>query len=228
MRALIRARVRGLVVMSGALLVFAVGGGVALALTERESHRSTPPLIEPSDSDAVPAEAASAPPLASIFGVLEQPQQANDAVGATSPGHDGLVTQGVDPSKARLMTSLSGWGAWLVPGDGVVCLYAALTTNAVGGGSACPYVAQGADGFNLTIGGGTSNAAGIPANHVLLAGVVPDGVNAVEVAFKDGGEQKLGVVRNAYLAVVPGDAVSVSYDDSNGRQSRLVASCGAC
>jgi hypothetical protein len=216
--------------VGGSLLSFAVLGGVAFGLNKHQSRRSTPPVIMPRHSTAASSAAAGAPALANVFGVLAQPRRASDSLGTAASGQDiraGLAVHGVDPAQARLMRSVSGWGAWLVPGDGVVCLHASPMTNAAGG-SACPFASQGADGFNLTISGGAGGADAIPAGSVLVAGVVPDGVRTVQVAFKNGDEQTLNVTRNAYMAVLADNAVSVSYTDANGPQVRLVASCGAC
>lgn len=224
----VKALRRPLVAVGTVSLAITLISGAALGMIRGESQRRTPPLIMSKHRAVKAAGGASA--MADRFAVLTRPVQPTDALGPALPGpsgRDALTEHGASPSQARLTRSLSGWGAWLVPGQEVVCLYASRMTGPEGG-SACPYNAQGSDGFLLSVGGGSSGESEIPANHVLVAGVVPDGVDAVQVAFTSGATQQLDVLNNGYMAILPDDAATVSYSDSNGPQSRLVPSCGSC
>ena len=214
----------GVAATVGLAIMLVTGAALGVGSDDQTSGR-TPPLIIPDQSGGA-APSASRSSLAKTFGVLAQPLEAADALGPALPGPRGadrLTEHGVDPADARLTRSLSGWGVWLVPGQDVVCLYASRLTRPEGG-SACPYHSQGSDGFLLSVGAG----ADVPAGHLLVAGVVPDGVDQVRVHSAGGGTQTLDVVQNAYVAVLPEDAMSISYTDSNGPQSRLVPSCGRC
>jgi hypothetical protein len=210
----------------GAVVSTVVAIGVAVAAASDAPSSQSPPLI----NGAAPASSPTiAPSALASFGVLRSGRTGTDALSASpaTGGDSPIAAAGADLSQARLTTTVRNWGVWLVPGANVLCLYSADLSGA-GGGSACPYASHAVDGFLFTLVGGPDGATGIPANELLLTGVVPDGVPSVLLHMGDGSTRTLTTTRNGFAALVPDTAKTVTYTDANGPQERLVPSCGAC
>jgi hypothetical protein len=94
---------------------------------------------------------------------------------------------GLDPSAGRILAQVDGKRLWLVPGNGYVCL--AVQDPGANGG----------------INGGCNSKAvalrdGLQSNDgKTIYGVLPDGIDRIEVTDDDGFRHVEPVVRNAYL-----------------------------
>jgi hypothetical protein len=177
-------------------------------------------LASVEDSTPVPSgayEAGTLAPLASTvdpadqaaFGILRRAVSAGDAVSAaqaqaaSSDSFSGMF--GANVALARRANGLGALGdAWVVPGDGSICLIAEGNVGAVDdalGGAACEADA-GATVGQLEMVAASEGAPGT----LLVVGVVPDGVASVSLTLADGTTQTLSVNDNVYMAEVQGGA----------------------
>jgi hypothetical protein len=154
---------------------------------------------------------------AATFSLLDRPLSASDAVPAIESGEvkgtPFVGSFGANLALSREATGFSTGGAWVVPGDGSVCLiadpsYSPGVSSAAGlsGGATCQFDADAVSG-QLTLTGATMHDPG----HFQLAGLVPNGVATVAVTEATGATVVLPVHDNVYMADLTQPAASVTF-----------------
>jgi hypothetical protein len=217
-----------------AIAVSCSGGGLALASALEDQRISPDQWVE---GKRVRPEPATAPELAAHLGILRRARTAVDALppwNAYAATHSPMAANGVNPLLSRRAMGFTEGGAWLIPGNGTICLE---TANAAGirqalqtmpagasasresahirgavGNTACATNADANRGFSA----GTAGSAQDPG-VVATAGIVPDGVESVTVTLSRGDEVKLPVHENVYMGEVRGWPASVSFLGPHGR-----------
>lgn len=111
----------------------------------------------------------------------------------------GLFGINMDYARVARQTA-TGADAYVVPGNGVICLFG----NEVGG--ACAPTAAAVSTPALTVG---ICGAHIPAGRLIAAGVVPDGLEDVVVHLRDGTTAKGDVQGNVYTGYAPLSAATL-------------------
>jgi hypothetical protein len=131
------------------------------------------------------------PPQAAAFAILRRPATASDALPASMLPDQFIHIYGANPDLARRVQGLpQGAEAWLVPGNGSLC----LVTN---GGASC-----GPDATLIKYGLAVESGARSEAQSV--TGVVPDGVTSVTMTLANGSQQDTPAVDNGYAATADG------------------------
>jgi len=92
---------------------------------------------------------------------------------------------GLDPSAARVLTRIDGNRLWLVPGNGFSCLAVEEPTGGINGGCDTEAVVL-RDGVRIN-------------NGTTIYGVLPDGIDKIEVTDDDGFRHVEPVSHNAYV-----------------------------
>jgi len=208
-------------------------GGLALAGTFGGQRISPQQWV---DGQRVQPEVAIAPAQSAHLGILRRPRVASDALpprDAFSATHTPMAANGVNPSLSRRAEGFTSGAAWVIPGNGTICL---IASNAQGlamasehlapgsttpkrivrvpganGGAACTTGSNASKGWSAGT-GGTSESPGM----IFTAGIVPDGVADVTVNLAGGGTLTLPVHENVYMAEIHGWPSSVSFTGSAG------------
>jgi hypothetical protein len=153
---------------------------------------------------------------ANTFAVLARPTGAGDAVpsvetqGLTSGSFTSYF--GANLLLARRASGFANGGAWVVPGNSAVCLIAdpayanGVTDASLAGAAACASDSRAASG-GLEFTAGSIRDAGVQT----IAGLVPNGVDAVTVHLAGGSVISETVHDNVYMGTVVGDVSSVTY-----------------
>lgn len=162
-------------------------------------HRARVAASNP--AQAVPEVSAIEPTQAQDFGVL-------DANGSVPAGIVKMINRSPTASRFGLNPSLgravgSEGDAWLIPGEGEVCLW--ITDPVDGGGLGCATDAQADAGLlSLSLVGAGSN----PSAHIV--GVVPDGVSTVNVSGQDA-NSTVTVRQDAWETTLPDQQLHVGF-----------------
>lgn len=193
------------------------GVGVALATS------SDAPITPKQYAQGARSSRAAQPGAldAATFGILRRPRTAADDIDPTQlaylksdPQSEGLT--GANFAQARRVEGLKTGSAWVVPGNGWVCVYSSstadgsLSVTGLGGGMCVP------DTHAIT---GTEVGAGTRAARPgveFITGLVPDGVNEVTLHWASGDTQTVPVAENIYNALVRQGVKSVSFTGPNG------------
>jgi hypothetical protein len=131
------------------------------------------------------------PSQAAAFAILRRPATASDALPASMLPEQFIHIYGANPALARRVQGLpQGAEAWLVPGNGSLC----LVTNS---GASC-----GPDATLIKYGLAIESGSGSGSQSV--TGVVPDGVTSVTITLGSGSQQDATVVDNGYTATADG------------------------
>jgi hypothetical protein len=190
-----------------AVLVCGSGSAGGLALAGSFNATAEDPQAWVNGQRVAPAQTI-APDQSAGLAILRRPRDASDVMPAAMVA--GLTVSpadanGPNPALSRRAQGLTDGAAWVVPGDGMIC----LVTD---GGGTCQPDASVADGKWPVMTGGSSKAPGMTA----VAGLVPDGVDQVVLTLGDGSTQTIAVHENVYLATVHGGLRSVSYTGPDG------------
>jgi len=186
-----------LVVCAGAASsgVAVLGGGVAAQADAVQPPAG--PVIGP----PVPVVTSVNPSDAAAIGLLRAPVTANDAVPAAvaaAANVDGITAAyGVNFALARQANGLTDGQAWVVPGDGALCLVVRGDVPGVqdaNGSDSCGTAPEAVDGHMATV----ALSARAPG-WLLVAGVVPDGVSDVTMHLAGGARVEVAVHDNVYL-----------------------------
>jgi hypothetical protein len=146
---------------------------------------------------------------ASAFGVMRRPLASSDVVPI-----DQLISfsasSGANPSLARRVLPGAPQGqvsgaAWLVPGDGKVCLISISRSSRALGGAGC-LIDEAAITGKLIVESTSTEAGG----GALVAGLVPDGVPTVTLT-SGGRTWSVPVKENVYMAEVSGWVSNASF-----------------
>lgn len=224
---------RRLLIAAAVLAVPGTVGGLALA-GALEGQRISPQQWV--DGRRVTPERAITAAQSADLGVLRRPRTASDLLlpyDAYAATHSPMAADGVNPQLSRRAEGFSEGGAWLIPGNGTICLTAsnapairqALQTMPAGsstpgaprriagasGNTACATDSQANAGWSA----GTAGTAERPS-VISTAGIVPDGVNTVTVDLASHGEITLPVHENVYMAELHGWPTSVSFTGPHG------------
>jgi len=230
---LVRPRHRRLLVVTALLCVSGALGGLALAGTFSGQTMSPQQWV---DGQRVEPEAAMPAAQTANLAILRRGRVATDALlpwDAYSVTHTPMAANGVNPSLSRRATGFTNGAAWVIPGNGTICL---ITANEAGvtmalkqmapgattptpvahvpgasGVTACTSDAAAAVGWSA----GTSGTIELPG-IIFTAGIVPDGVSRVTASLTGGGSVWLPVHENVYMAEVHGWPASISFTGPAG------------
>lgn len=192
---------RGL--LAAALGVVAAGGGVAIATL----GRPTPGAVPPGAGAAIATNADPADLAA--FGILRRPQTSADRIPREKP----IALSGASGANlelARHVSGTDGGEAWVIPGQGSLCLLTAWPSDHAGGATCSENRTAIAGRLVLTAG------AEAAPGYTFVGGVVPDGTTGVTLHLDDGTGLPLAVNENVYLARVKGSVSSVSVNTPSG------------
>jgi hypothetical protein len=224
---------RRLLVGIALLCISGTVGGLALAGTFDGQRISPQQWV---DGQRVPQAAAITPAQGADLGILRRPRVASDALlpwDAFTATHTPMAANGVNPLLSRRAEGFTSGAAWLIPGNGTICLIAdnaqglemaseqlapGSTTPApiarvprAGGATGCTTPSNAAKGWSA----GTSGTRESPG-MIFTAGIVPDGVAAVTVSVTRRASLSLPVHENVYMAEIHGWPSSVSFTGPAG------------
>ena len=146
------------------------------------------------------------------LGILRRPRVASDVLPAQQLW---VLTQtpaagnGANPDLSRRAQGITDGSAWIVPGDGTICLV--YDTSASGSGT-CQPDANVSNGQWPVVTSGSQRAPGMTS----VAGVVLDGATQVTLTISGGTTVTVPVDENVYLATVHGGLASVTYTGPDG------------
>lgn len=225
-------RLLALIVLAALIVtVIAVTGGDSAQsadapqqqLQQPAAQAQMAPYAQPPAAVVAAGEAA----FADSFALLREP--GGESIPATSIITDAALDVGgarqlTPASSARLARSdgdpeQPDATVWVAPrADGSQCLLAQLP-EADGPAQTCSTAARAVDGyFVMTQSRSTRDTE--------IYGLLPDGVDSVDVELADGTTATLPVVSNAYLARFDQATVSISWLDGDGIEQTLVAGTG--
>ena len=114
---------------------------------------------------------------------------------------------GAELAQARRAVGLHRGAVWVVPTTIGVCLLADWTEQDATGPRARPLLALSCEpSGSITDGGPVVTSPSDHARTILVAGIVPNGINTVRVHYTTGRHEILPVSENAYAAAVRGSA----------------------
>ncbi|MGH2884970.1 MAG: hypothetical protein ACRDPA_20085, partial [Solirubrobacteraceae bacterium] len=156
-----------------ALGLGASAGGLALAGT------FSPAPINPQawvNGQRVQPEQAIAPDQSAALSILRRPRVASDALppGDTTLTNSPAASNGANPDLSRRAQGIIDGNAWVIPGDGMICL---LFDAPGAGGGTCQTDSSVSDWPPVT--SGSARAPGMTT----VAGLVPDGVPQVTLTI---------------------------------------------
>jgi hypothetical protein len=224
---------RRLLVAIALLCVSGTVGGLALAGTFGGQRISPQQWV---NGQRVRPAVAITPAQSAKLGILRRPRVASDALlpwDAFSATHTPMAANGVNPSLSRRAEGFASGAAWVIPGNGTICLIAvnvqglAMASEQLAPGSTTPspvariHGADGATGCTTDSNAAKGWSAGTGGTHespgmTFTAGIVPDDVTAVTVSLAGGGPLSLPVHENVYMAEVHGWPSSVSFTGPAG------------
>jgi len=203
-----------------ALGAAAVTAGVALASSGSAISAGDATVADgPTIGAPVSQISSVAPDQAAAIGLLARPLGPGDAMTdamVASQSSGGLVSAyGINPALARRAGGLADGGAWVIPGNGAICFAAYGNAGGVAdanGGESCDTASDAIAGHEAMI-ASSQRAPG----WLLVAGLVPDGVQSVTLTFADGSDETLPVSDNVYLTELQASAVpQVSFATGDG------------
>jgi hypothetical protein len=113
---------------------------------------------------------------------------------------------GTNPALAR---RLGTSGAWVVPGDGFICV-------AQSGSAGCGPSSSAASGhFILTTRG---EGLGLKGDETIVSGLMPDGVSSVNLTTETGKSVQAPVSDNGFDVVAPSRPTSAAFATAQGRR----------
>ncbi|MGA2471494.1 MAG: hypothetical protein ABSG64_12510 [Solirubrobacteraceae bacterium] len=186
------------------LCIVVSGGSVALGAGAAGSAPTAYPASVPLASAVDTADA-------NTFAVLDVGVGSQDAVPATET--EGLAAGGFTQmfggnlSLARQATGFQAGGAWVVPGDGAVCLIADPkygTADQPDGAAMCSADAGAAGGY-------LEFTTGTLGTDTSVAGLVPNGVGSVQLQLADGSLETLPVHDNVYMSTLSENLSAVTF-----------------
>ncbi|MDO8211332.1 hypothetical protein [Conexibacter sp. CPCC 206217] len=206
----------------------------AIALTSGDTAQSA---TEPVAAAAAAVPAAEAQPSAAVVAERRQVFAQNFALLRTRASGDIPATAGLDDARIDLGAArriepaaatrrASGDDepeapdatVWVVPrSDGAQCLLAQMTE--AGQGYLCSAPAEAVHGYFLM-------TMSPDDGHAEIYGLMPDGVDSVDVDLADGTTVTLPVVDNAYMAKFDQMTTSITWEDADGSEHSLAAPAG--
>jgi hypothetical protein len=221
--------------LAGVVLLCVPGtlGGLAIAGTFGGQRISPQQWV---DGLRVQPEMVMTPAQTAYLGILRRSRGPSDTLlawDAFSITHSPMAASGVNPALSRRVEGISSGAAWVIPGNGVVCLIGdnaqalAMSFHQTSSGDAATTPPARVPGANGATGcmpdadasrgwsAGTSSTAETPGT-IFTAGLVPDGVNEVSVNIAAGPSLSLPVHENVYMAEVHGWPASVSFSGPEG------------
>jgi hypothetical protein len=171
-------------------------------------------LADEAEPTATPAEGVEQittvePAAEAAMEALEQVRTAADALPADVAEHyDQRAPFGANPGLSRRLIANTTNSVYVVPADDRLCV--ALTIGQ-GAGMTCPLTSEVADGL---AGPATASLDG----DIAIFGLVPDGVESIDVNTGETDTTQVETTDNAYYTVLPQGAVlrSVSYTGPSG------------
>lgn len=208
-------------------------GGLALAGTFEGPRISPQQWV---DGERVPPAVTITPAQAAALGILRRTRAASDALPsqvASRMTHSPEAANGVNPSLSRRAQGFASGAAWIIPGNGVLCLEAdneqgleqasertesSSTSQApfvrvpkANGTASCTTDSTAAKGWSAGT-GETEESPGM----IFTAGIVPDGVSSVTIRLAGGESLSAPVHENVYMTEVHGWPASVSFTGPAG------------
>jgi hypothetical protein len=196
-------------------------GGIAAASNSPAPGTAPLAVIDYQGGQRAPLATAPDATARAMFGVLRQASASPLPPSVTAGLSGGVFTgiYGANLALARQATGLAPGAAWVVPGDGSVCLIAASTTETSGapvdetlGGASCGDDTDAASG-NVQFVGGSRKFPG----EQYVAGLVPDGVDTVTISTANGTIDTVPVNDNVYMDTVAGAVSTVTFSGPNGQ-----------
>jgi hypothetical protein len=208
--------------VGAAVVLVALCGGSAALADVMGVFNSAQPTSPNGDQVAVLAQGPDQVDY-TMLGVLRRPQQLGDAL-PPEPNRDQdpvARSTGENPALAREVSFGSLGDAWVIPADGGVCLQSTGYVNgtAAFGGGGCDTDTDGHPPYIQGLSGGM-RAPGI----FLITGLVPDGVDTVQLHLADGTTDVLSVNQNVYMAEVRSGLASTTCTNANGTVTTLPGS----
>jgi len=199
-----------LVVVATFVCVPGALGGMALAGTLGGTAITPQQWV---DGQRVDPEAGPTPDQTASLAILRRPRVASDTLPASDSS---LLTgtpaaaNGANVALSRRAEGFGASGAWLIPGDGMICFI--YDNPPVGAGGGCGSDASFSSGQQVMISGGGTNVPGLTS----VVGVVPDGVTTVTVNVVGAGSHAVPVHENVYMTSIEGQLASVVFAGPNG------------
>lgn len=142
------------------------------------------------------------PDQARSFAILRRPEEEGDRLPQSTFDRGGLELRGLNPALAR--RAVTGLGdLWVVPGNGHIALY--------DGSATCSPTDWVVDRGMVMWGSARRN------DHVVVQGLVPDGVSQVTLITNDEGSTTGDVVDNVYATEMAGSFKLGRFDGPIGR-----------
>lgn len=184
-------------------------GGLALAGTFDDTPISPQAWV---DGQRVQPERAITPAQSAQLEILRRPRVPSDALPGdpsswTDDPADG--SSGANPALSRSAQGLPAGAAWLIPGDGMICVDVRFPI--AGGGGTCQPDAT-VNAGQVLMSGFNDQAPGIQG----IAGIVPDGVTTITIAPSNGPAQSVSVHENIYMTEIALGGFTVSFNGPDG------------
>lgn len=229
-----------LIVSAIAVLVAAVTAAVAMAGTAHHTARHAKPV---SSSIATPGSVVA---QTSLFrrartsrDTLSSTTRAGIASATPSPGGSPLMSVTSTTSR-RADPGTGRFGTWAVAATMTsragtttpsMCAYTQIASgpHAGGGGENClPDSAYASGGVGTVTSGGATGAPGFAPHEAVIAGVVPDAIRTVTLAFADGTTSAQPVVNNYYFFDTTNTTRSITYTGTTGVTTYPLNACQLC
>ena len=193
-------------IIAACAAALAAGGGAAAAAGAGQQPEPKPSLL----NREAPAVQSVQAEQAQVVGQLRRSRSSDDDLPAAWAERltSGDRAWGANPALARRTAP----GVWLVPADGVVCVAFLTRDQSLGFGCAPPEAVKRGMLAPSEVGDG---------GFGLLTGVVPDGVEAVNVVDRDGAMRSVNVRRNTYRTPIDTNTAEVRFTDADGAERVL-------
>lgn len=192
------------------LALAAVAAAVALVVRLGVDHKMEPRPPAPVVDQNVVRAAELTPAQLRAFSVLRAPSQTPPGTtrAAIEKATRGTPLQGVNVNRAHRVTTAVGIDAWVLPGDGMLCVARDMT-----GTIAC-------DSTPNAIARGIALEEQQPSGQWLLLGLAPDRARTVTVTPDKGPPEVLPVRGNVYSRLGDQPTGVGRIQESNGKPSR--------
>lgn len=199
-----------------ALLVSGVAAVAAVAVVSSAVGAGAPPPRNGSEPPSVPTTTpvrGIQADQASLLQALRRPRSVGDAlpvsIRQTLAADDKFTrSYGGNVDLARRVSATAQKAAWIIPGDGKLCV---AIPDSTGFTLNCATPAEVRDGYlQPSLVGSTGRGT--------LTGILPDGVSSVRLVNRDGSQRTVEVSDNFYAAAIDAELLAVEYIDPKGRE----------
>lgn len=208
-------------VVAAVVVVAAAASGAAIASTEKPSvppYKALSSTVSSTPNQAVNSEGVALEPATidvKAFAVFQRSRTSTDAVPAGIEANFSAAA-GANPTLSRKAEGADGT-AWLIPGNGTMCMIAKSATIPRDTGSACVPATDAAKGELKTEEYGPHEASKVDEAPDFVSGLVPNGVKEVTLHLSNGGTVAAPVHENVYMQEVKGPVPTVTFNGPNGQ-----------